>query len=163
MRLCVVRHGIATERAAGVDDADRALTDASIPRTRAAIAGLATLISPEIVFTSPLKRAHQTASIAADVFGLPRAVECEALASGQHASLLATLREADASTVAIVGHEPWLSGLISLLVAGVTCPANLRLKKAGAALVEISQLLEPGTGSLLWLLPPTVLRQLGTG
>ncbi len=161
MRLCLVRHGIATARHADADDAERALTPASIPRTRAAMVGLATLFSPEIVFTSPLRRARQTATIATEVFGLPRAVVCDALASGQHAAVLAALRDADATTAVLVGHEPWLAALVSLLIGGSPGGPHMQIKKAGAALVEIPAPIEPGTGTLLWLLPPAVLRQLG--
>ena len=161
MRLCVVRHGIATPREAAADDADRALTPTGSTRTRAAMAGLATLFDPEIVFTSPLRRARQTASIATDVFGLPRAVVCEALASGAHEALLAAIRNADASAAVVVGHEPWLSALVALLICGDAPRPQMQIKKAGAALVEIPAPIEPGTGTLVWLLPPAVLRQLG--
>lgn len=161
MRLCVVRHGVAVARQAGVEDAGRALTPDGIARTRAAMTGLSTLLSPDVVFTSPLRRARQTASIATEVFGLPRAVDCEPLANGQHAALLAALREADASVAALVGHEPWLSSLVSMLVGCSGGPLRVQIKKAGAALVEMPDSLEPGAGTLAWLLPPTVLRRLG--
>lgn len=161
MLLCVVRHGVAAARGPGVDDADRALTPDGMARARAAMTGLATLLSPEVVFTSPLRRARQTASIATEVFGLPRAVDCQALANGQHTALLATVHEADASVAALVGHEPWLSSLVSMLVGGAGSPLRVQIKKAGAALVEVPDSLEPGAGTLLWLLPPNVLRRLG--
>jgi phosphohistidine phosphatase SixA len=61
--------------------------------------------------------------------------------------------------VAVVGHEPDLSGLVSWLLAGAARPL-VALGKGAACLLELEK---PAarTATLLWLLPPRGLRRLG--
>jgi phosphohistidine phosphatase len=61
--------------------------------------------------------------------------------------------------VAVVGHEPWVSELLARLL-GTRHDARLAFKKGGAALVDVPGRLAGG-GSLVWYLPPKVLRKLG--
>ena len=63
-------------------------------------------------------------------------------------------RRAEA-TVALVGHEPQLSRLASLLCTGDEHALTLDLKKGGAVLVD--------DGTLRWALPPKVLRGFADG
>jgi phosphohistidine phosphatase len=56
----------------------------------------------------------------------------------------------------IVGHEPDLSGIVADLTGG----SRVMMKKGGLALIDLVSL-DPGAGSLLWVLPPRVLRALG--
>src|SRR5258706_7668086 len=65
--LYLVRHGVAEERGdAWPDDAKRPLTDEGISRMRKVTRGLAELgVSLDLILTSPLVRARQTAEILA--------------------------------------------------------------------------------------------------
>lgn len=54
----------------------------------------------------------------------------------------------------LVGHEPDLSKLISLLVAGKIGP-GFALKKAGLAKLEVESLRAGQCATLAWLLTPT--------
>src|ERR1700689_4445795 len=62
MMLYVMRHALAEDAAAGVDDAARHLTEKGRERTRAAAAGMRAMgIVPDVILTSPLARALETA------------------------------------------------------------------------------------------------------
>ncbi len=162
MQLTLFRHGIAEDQHPGLDDFDRALTPRGRQRTLEAARGLAVVIDPpNRLITSPKRRAVETAEIAAGVFGV--AVETEPiLAEASAASVVRWLRGVDTSSVMLVGHEPTFSAVIEALVCGK--PAGLvELKKAGAAVLDV---LGPVGGrdaaQLLALLPPRVLRALGS-
>jgi phosphohistidine phosphatase len=62
--------------------------------------------------------------------------------------------------VMIVGHEPNLSHVLSLLLTGSADGVAIELKKGGCAAVELTAF-EPGGATLLWLLPPRALRRAG--
>jgi len=120
----------------------------------AAAQGLATLIQPDVILSSPLVRAHQTAELIAAATGAT-VEECEALANGDHESLLAA---ACLETVVAVGHEPHISGFLSWALGAHHLPVEI--KKGSAALVSFDGVPEPGSGRLDWFMPPRALRQL---
>ena len=161
MRLLIVRHGIAVPRGApGVPDADRPLTPRGRRRFESAAAGLArALPRPDAVLTSPWKRARQTAEILAAAYGRIEAKDTPALAGGSFEALAHVLGAYPKdATVAVVGHEPWLSGLLARLV-GSAEDQRLEFKKGGAALVDLEGRLEDG-GKLVAYLPPKLMRRL---
>ena len=66
LKLYLVRHGIAEDARAGQSDADRRLTGEGRQKLAAGMALLArTGVRPTLIITSPLKRAIETAEIAA--------------------------------------------------------------------------------------------------
>ena len=70
---------------------------------------------------------------------------------------------AKASELMIVGHEPDLSGLVSELIgAGAT---GVQMKKAACCCIRLdtsgNRVPSPGSGVLLWHLPPRILARLG--
>ena len=73
MRLYIVRHGIAVPHGTpGVAEDDRPLTKDGIKKTRQAAEGLRAIeCFPEIILSSPLPRAKQTAEIVLDALGKP--------------------------------------------------------------------------------------------
>ena len=116
--LYLVRHGIAARRGdAWPDDTKRPLTDDGVSRMRKAARGLARLdVSIDVVYTSPLVRARQTAEAIASATGAPLRVE-RRLSPG---ATVEDLREALADRqgpVATVGHQPDCSE-ITLAVTG---------------------------------------------
>jgi len=162
MKLLIVRHAIAVPHGTpGIADNDRPLTPEGDLKFREAAKGLARILDrPEALLTSPWLRARQTAAIAALAWGGPEPKETGALASGSfdaQAKLLDGYPE-DA-TVAIFGHEPWVSELLARLL-GTSQDERLTFKKGGAALVDVPGRLAEG-GSLVWYLPPKLLRKLG--
>jgi phosphohistidine phosphatase len=162
MRLCLVRHAIAVERGTKgfEDDALRPLTPAGRARMEEAARGLRTLFRPQLVLTSPLVRARETAAILTKAYDLPDARTCDALATGDHNQLLRALTDSEASEVMVVGHEPHISALLALLVAGNADALSATFKKGAAALLESGDDPRPGNFWLEWLIQPAALRRL---
>ena len=165
MQLLVVRHGIAQDREAWApkDDSLRPLTADGKKKMKEAAKGLRTIVPRvDVLATSPLTRALETAVILAKAYdkGAPAAVD--ALAPGQRPPAMAPwLREQMAhKTVAIVGHEPGLGSLVSWLTSGSE-QSFLDLGKGGACLLEFGERLDAGEAILLWVLRPSQLRALG--
>lgn len=110
-------------------------------------------LRPEVVLSSPLPRALRSAGLFCDALSLPGdPVADERLTPGADWGLMARSM-ADhpaARSVAFVGHEPDLSGVIQVL----TGAASVRMRKGGLACVEFYGVPEVGTGELAWLLDP---------
>ena len=73
--------------------------------------------------------------------------------------LLRALTESEASEIAVVGHEPHISMLLALLVAGDANAMAATFKKGAAALLAADDP-RPGNFSLEWLIQPAALRRL---
>jgi phosphohistidine phosphatase len=159
MELYLLRHGIAADVGPeGSGDAGRPLTEEGIDKLKEAVRGLRRLgVRPDVLLTSPLVRARQTAEIVRRAFGLD-VRPAEALAPGCDLARLADLlgEYRSAERVMIVGHEPDFSSLIGDLTGG----SRVQLKKAGLARVDLESV-DTGAGTLIWLLPPVVLRKAG--
>ncbi|MCB9851434.1 MAG: phosphohistidine phosphatase SixA [Phycisphaerales bacterium] len=164
MLVYLVRHAIAVERDAlvSLDDASRELTDQGITRMRRAVRGLNKIgVEIDEIWTSPLTRARQTAEILADARGFHGRVRiAPALAPGGDVeTVVRELREASReSSIALVGHEPDMGELATLLLTGKT-GSFVPFKKGGIACVELDDGV-PGTGELKWLLTPKQLRNI---
>jgi phosphohistidine phosphatase len=158
--LYVVRHGIAEARGTPeTPDSERQLTVKGRKQSRQVGRGLRRLgIEPDRILTSPLPRALETARIIADALRMADRLEtANALAaerSGEEVRDWVLGRGED--RLMIVGHNPALSDLVGLLVAGVAEPLVCELKKGGVAMLET----RGGGGFLLgWLAPPQHLRR----
>jgi len=164
MRLLIVRHGIAVAHGTPkVPEDERPLTSRGIERFRAAARGLARICRrPDVLLTSPLVRARQTADIAAKAWGKIEPVEERALAGGTFDQMAAAVdKYGDQRLVALFGHEPDVSGLVARLV-GSSSSERFTFKKGGAALVDVPGKMAGG-GALVWYLPPRILRAAGGG
>jgi phosphohistidine phosphatase len=131
---------------------------------RDAVRGLAWLVERcDVIATSPYARATETAALLATALGGPDPVRLDALTpEAEYEALLAWLRTLDSEvTVAVVGHEPHLSGLIGLLLTGRP-RSFVELKKGAAALLHLPAPVQPGSAVLRWALAPAQLRRLGS-
>ncbi len=168
MKLLIVRHAPAGDREqwsrTGRPDSARPLTVDGAKLMRRAARGLKRLgIKPSLVVSSPLARAEQTARILLDEIGLKaplrRVRELEPEADPDR--LVSWLRGRKERLIAVVGHEPALSGLASLLLTGEQgAPARLRLKKGQACVLGFEARPVPGAAELLWSLTPRQLARL---
>jgi phosphohistidine phosphatase len=162
--LNLVRHAFAAhdDSARRPDDARRPLTAAGEQRFRRAAHGLRRVVPDvEAVLASGFTRAWQTASILRDEAGWPEAEECPALEAGRApSSVLAVLRDRMEESLALVGHEPSLSGLASLLCTGDDEALDLRFKTGAVALLSCTGVPVPGAACLRWAVPPKLLRAL---
>lgn len=162
MELCLVRHAIAIDRATpGFENDDlRPLTPDGAKRFKQAARGLAVLFTPQVILTSPLVRARQTAEILMATYHLPNLHVSDSLASGDHVALLRDVAEVEAQSVLVVGHEPHISGLLSYLLADNESRLGATFKKGAAALVSCVDEPEADACWLEWLIQPAALRRL---
>ncbi len=115
----------------------------------------------DVVLTSPLVRARQTAAILAEGLDVrPEVVTCAALAPGvtPRVSLEVVGRMTTPRRFALVGHEPGLGRLVASLIGG---RRPIAFRKGGACRVDVSLWGERPAGTLVWFLPPRLLRTLG--
>jgi phosphohistidine phosphatase len=158
--LLLVRHAIAESRSeAWPDDTLRPLTERGVVRMREIAARLRALGEmTQVVLTSPLTRAVETAAVLADVWApSPDVIVVDELAPGHSPSEMAeALRRVSARTrVALVGHEPDLGEFAAWLI-GAHRPVPF--KKGGVARIDVATLDPPSDGALVWLATPKILR-----
>lgn len=162
MELLLIRHAAAVPAGTpGIPDTERRLTPKGEAKFRVAAKGLARIASrPDVLLTSPLPRARQTAEIAARAFKRIEPTVEPALAHESVPGILTALgRHPADAMVAVVGHEPTLSALLAHLL-GARDGDRFAFKKGGAALVDLPD--GPSDpGRLVWFLKPSVLRTLG--
>lgn len=158
LRLYFLRHGLADHPDFTGDDDNRPLTRDGEVRLRRQAEFLAGLdLDLDIILTSPLTRAVQTAAIVAARLGLAdQVLEEPRLGHGfgveSLAAILADLPP-NQQRILLVGHEPGLSTVIG----GITGGSEVVCKKGGLARVDI----DGGAdlhGRLVWLLPPKVMK-----
>jgi phosphohistidine phosphatase len=165
VRLYIVRHGIAVPHGTpGVEEDDRPLTQEGIKKTRQAAEGLQAIkCFPEIILSSPLPRAKQTAEIVLETLGkhVPIMLIDALSPKGSRQELYMEIRQRQNSeSLMLVGHQPSL-GEIAGDIAWGSPEHYLELKKGGACALEIEAVIPKPRGTLLWLLPPSILRDLG--
>ncbi len=166
MDLLVVRHAVAEDRASfartGKDDAERPLTKAGRRKFERCARGLLRLVpSIDLLTTSALVRAVETAQLIQDVYRIEGAARLDELdPEAEPAALLRWLRRhRRQGTIASVGHEPHLSGFVEYAITGARA-GFLDLRKGGACLLDLGDDPQPGRGRLRWLLTPRQLRRL---
>jgi phosphohistidine phosphatase len=153
MQLYFLRHGEADWPHWTRPDDERPLTDFGKKEVRQVAKFLDRLkVKPNLVVTSPLPRALQTAEVAAEQLKT-KLRQDEALEPGFGISELRTLLKRHGSKVLmLVGHEPDFTSVISALTG-----ASLKLSKAGVALIDFDP--ETEKGRLLSLFPPKLSRK----
>ncbi len=161
MDLYLVRHAIADDRHPELypDDSLRPLTDVGIMKFSSSARGLSKIVPEvELVLSSLYKRAWETAVLLNEETGWPAPVECPELeAPRAPAGVLPVLeREADRQSLALVGHEPFLSMLASLLICGDENVLLMDFKKGGVMALGV----EGNRGVLRWKVTPKLLRAL---
>lgn len=165
MDIILVRHAAAVERSDELEDALRPLSKRGRKRFSKAVTGLRRLgVVFDHVFHSPWLRAVETAEMLAPINRGMRATT-DLLIADPGMELINLVRqfgldkENHDARVALVGHQPWMAELFSLLLTGETQHAdNLPLKKGGV--VWLSGVATPGGAELVAALSPRNLRQL---
>ena len=160
MNLFLLRHGLAVDRSKpGLKkDSDRPLTPKGKQRLwRVAEAMEEMDLEFDAILASPFLRAAQTAEIVAEAFELRKKLTLsEHLTPNGNPKMLLeqiSLLKPLPKDVLLVGHEPYLSQLIGLLVAGNT-NAMIDLKKGALCKLEIETLRCGRCATLAWLLSP---------
>ena len=139
-------------------DEKRALDQTGIEQCGYVGRALAALdVHVDVIISSPLKRATQTASLVGNEMGYEGKLQLDdALRPGasfdDFRRLLAKYAKREA--VMVVGHNPNLSEFLGRSVSENGCEANVELKKGAVARVERSR----NSGTLNWCLTPKILR-----
>jgi len=163
MILYLLRHAIAQD---SVDwtgsDADRPLTLDGAKKMKEVAQGMRKAdIKFDLILTSPWKRAVQTAEIVAKVFDTQDKLKVsKALAGdGNPEKLIQQLHSEMKSwgTVLLVGHEPYLSKLVSLWIGGKNL--QLDLKKGGLVKLSAETLSYGPCAILEWWVPPKIFKK----
>jgi phosphohistidine phosphatase len=160
--LYLVRHGLAEERGdKWPDDTKRPLTEDGVDRMRKAARGLVRLgVALDVVLTSPLVRARQTADVlAAAIDPRPSLVTIESLApSGNFAAVVADLeKHARKTRIALVGHEPNIGELAARLIGSRHA---IEFKKGAVCRIDLETLPPSGPGDVRWLMTAKMLREI---
>jgi phosphohistidine phosphatase len=166
MQVHVFRHGVPVARDAenAPPDRERPLTDQGEKLTRRSAQSAAKLgVNADVVATSPLVRARQTAEIAADVLKVPPERvevldELEPDASpSETVEALATLETREGG-ILVTGHKPNLHRTASTLLSGSPQGVDVALGKASLLTLEIPELGPGVRGTLERSIPPDELR-----
>jgi len=158
LELFIIRHGLAGDPFEDIAmDNERPLTKKGKEKMKEIAKGMRKMkMHFDIVLTSPLLRARETAEIINAYCGKNEGpMETELLAPGaSYKSLIKFLNtHKDADRIAIVGHEPFLSGFASYCLSNHE-NSFICLKKGGALMLEIEKALKPGNCTLAWLMEP---------
>lgn len=164
MNLFLLRHGVAVDRdpESFPDDSLRPLTLKGEERLRVVADAIRTLeVSFDAILSSPYLRARQTTEIIATALGLRRVMEFrdELTPTGDPKALVRFVNRMQPApeNLLLVGHEPYLSEFLSVLISGQP-DAAIDLKKNGFAKIEVAQRLKFGRcATLNWLLTPRQL------
>ncbi len=162
MLVFVIRHAAAATSGSFARDCERPLTNDGIERMKRVAKGLKKIgVEVQSVFSSPFVRARETAEIVAkEIMAKPQVTECAELAGGRGAKeALGFIAKTNAEQIAVVGHEPQLGDLVSLMVAG-NSKTIVDMKKASVSCVECEGKAAAGEGILLWHLVPSVVEAL---
>jgi phosphohistidine phosphatase len=164
MNLYLIRHAIAEEESASGEDSQRALTEKGAKKMHLIAKGLRTLgVEFDVILTSPYVRAQQTAEILADVFKMKKKVMVsdQLTPMGDAELFIAEINEKYAvDSLALVGHEPFLSSLAGLLVTGGSSAVEMTFKKGGVCRLAADDLHHAHRATMDWLLTPGLLVEL---
>jgi phosphohistidine phosphatase len=166
MELYLMRHALAVPRgtAGYAQDADRPLTDDGRKKLEAVCRGLSYLATDwDVILTSPLVRARQTAEAVASYFEMSHLIQETPVLGPGHTTkqLVGILKDLPAvKSVLAVGHEPSLSQHLSCFVFG-TPRGKFSFKKSGVACLEFQERPEEGEGTLSWMMAPAQLQRIG--
>ena len=156
MDVYIIRHAAAEDRDTSrwPDDAKRPLTESGRKKFRRVARHLGEVVeSKPLVLSSRFVRAWETAMILANEADWPKPKECDALELKNNRQVFSVLREhATEKAIALVGHEPQLGQLISLLLTGDEDRVRLGFKKGAVASLTVPIAQPPGEAVLNWII-----------
>jgi len=157
MQIYLLRHGIA-EDARGRADSERALTAEGREKLRRVLKrARAAGAAPDLILSSPYRRAVETGDVAAEALGyqgkvvrtpalLPEASPCDAWEEIR--------ARRDAGSILLASHEPLMSSMAAFLLGS---PAlEVEMKKAALMRVDCDRLGPQPKGVLKWMLTPAL-------
>jgi phosphohistidine phosphatase len=158
MEIYVLRHGEAEEKESGQTDADRKLT----PKGKQDLKAVLKLArkadtAPNVILTSPLRRAQETAAIAAEVLGCKNVFETLNLLPGASPELVWKEIGTDykVEEILLAGHLPHLGSLIGLLLEA---SVMVDVKKSSLVRIATQGRLGPPRGVLKWMITAKIAK-----
>ena len=166
MELYIIRHGDAIDRADPhvTDDAMRWLTDKGRDEVAVSARLLAQLtVAPDVVLTSPMVRARQTAEIITDLIGPDGGahVSEHLVYGGSLAGVLEDILQRDRPRrVVLAGHMPSVGALVGYLAWNMP-EINVPFRTGEVCRVDLpNDTAQPGYGDLRWLIPPKIAQKI---
>lgn len=156
MELYLLRHGIAEGRSPTGRDEDRRLTEEGREKLRQVLErAQAAGVAPSLILSSPLKRALETAEIAARELGYEgRIARVEALVpDSSPMNVWAEVRaHAGERSILLAGHEPLFSHTTAWMLGSTR--EMIHFRKAALVRIDFESLGAEPRGVLQWMLPP---------
>jgi phosphohistidine phosphatase len=154
MEIYLLRHGIAEDRSATGRDADRRLTEEGRAKLRRVLERAhQSGVSPSLILSSPLRRALETAEIAAHELGYEgKITRIPALTpdSSPQAVWNAIREYRSESAVLLAGHEPLFSATVAYLLGSTREMVHFR--KGALVRIDVESTGPTPAGVLEWLL-----------
>jgi len=168
LQLYFVRHAIAVPHgSAGFVEEERPLTDEGRQKMHRAAQGIRALkCLPDVIFSSPLVRALQTAEILQSELSekrdnpVPVEIEKSLSIGGDLEDFLKKLKDRKEEAVMLVGHEPSMSSWVQSLL-GCDPTGSVQLKKGSLCHLALTWVGSRPIVELVALLQPRMLRQIG--
>lgn len=163
MKLYLVRHAIAEDSAEYEDDSLRPLTEKGREKMKRIAAALKDLgAAPDLIVSSPYVRASQTAAILAKELKYKEelAYSDSLVPMGEPDDMIGEINEKyTVDELMLVGHEPSLSALAGVLLAG-RADIAIDLKKGGVCCLSVDDLRYDRKAILEWLITPKIATRL---
>lgn len=165
MKVYLVRHGIAQERLGGavMNDSQRPLTDEGKAEMKEVAKALKRLnVKPDVVISSPLIRARQTADIIREGLDCQEELKItDTLAPGLNASSVYKFLKqfSHAEEMFLVGHEPDI-GMLAVNMMGGGREMQLPFKKGAVCRVDVWDFPPSSPGTLKWLMTPKMAKHM---
>lgn len=166
MELFILRHGEAGKRLSSmVGDRSRPLTSTGKAELLEEAKALKrTGVKFDLIVTSPLKRAYDTASIVANIYKKKNILKVwnELAPEGSKTDVYRKISQlGQESSVLMVGHEPQLSEITKGIIhKDKTASCNFVLKKGGLVRISILKSNPSPKGELRWLLTPRIFKSI---
>lgn len=162
--LLLLRHAKSSWDDAAAGDFDRPLAsrgERDAPRMGKALRAAG--VAPDLVVSSPAKRAQQTAALFLEAARFEGKLETdERIYEASARDLLAVVNglPSKVETALLVGHNPGFEDLLGLLCGGAGAPARFRVPTGALTCVALDGAWSSagaGRGALLWMLIPKIL------
>lgn len=159
MKLYLVRHAIAEDPTGYEDDSLRPLTEKGRERMKKIAAALLEIgVQPDLIVSSPYVRASQTAVILAEALKYREEIlySDSLVPLGGPDDMIGEINEKySVGELMLVGHEPGISTLASVLLAG-NPDISINFKKGGVCCLSVDDLPHDRKAVLEWLITPKI-------
>jgi phosphohistidine phosphatase len=163
MKLYLVRHAIAEDSTDYEDDSLRPLTEKGREKMKRIAAALREIgVQPNLIVSSPYLRASQTAAILAKELKYKEELSYSdfLVPMGEPNDMIGEINEKyPVDELMLVGHEPSLSALAGVLLAG-SADIAIDLKKGGVCCLSVDDLRYDRKAVLEWLITPKIATRL---